>query len=622
MNNISMLFNRLLADVSQIMNVRICAPHDIDMEWILKEGPRLDKELLMWLESGGVPPTFPDWLSPLSDLVSTRDPQGKWIDAIRALRQILVFGYKAEYEPTYEQQLVAQATFVETDNNLDIFDRYYSGCKGPFVTGARSLISRIIAKCDWLDITPKHGPGAVYPPSRPSQKSKFDYYPQIDAYYPYYEYFAPVSSQVCDAISMDKSLKSVDKIQARLTAVPKDSRGPRLICVHPKEAVWIQQGLRTKLESAIESNRMTRGRINFRDQTVNQMLALTSSSDGRFATIDLKDASDRISLALFRDLFGHAAQYFECCRASEVRLFDGSSHVLRKYAPMGNATTFPVEALIFWALVRSGIQCRYGEICDDIYVFGDDIIVPTKFYDGAMQALIRGGLIPNASKCFHRGLFRESCGVDALMGFDITPVRLKKHAGQTQLDLISLADFAKNLRVRGYEETATSAYNIIRKRLGTLPLSNNPRASGIVEFVDWGLGRLSANQQVRWDADLHMYVTRHLQVNAVLDDIGNNHDWNHVLDSLSRLERGVISDRGLEYALPYRTRCKYGWTPALFSRPGISGSGSSLQPVVNIACGALSNEESWDIWQRVLDRSNKVSDKGTKKDDLDAMLAG
>jgi hypothetical protein len=33
-----------------------------------------------------------------------------------------------------------------------------------------------------------------------------------------------------------------DIIEAKLIAVPKDSRGPRLICVHPAESIWIQQG--------------------------------------------------------------------------------------------------------------------------------------------------------------------------------------------------------------------------------------------------------------------------------------------------------------------------------------------------------------------------------------------
>jgi hypothetical protein len=84
-------------------------------------------------------------------------------------------------------------------------------------------------------------------------------------------------------------------IVAKLTAVPKDSRGPRLICVHPKEAIWIQQGQRLKLEAAITSSNLTKGRINFTDQTVNGGLALESSKSGRLATLDLKEASDRIS---------------------------------------------------------------------------------------------------------------------------------------------------------------------------------------------------------------------------------------------------------------------------------------------------------------------------------------
>jgi hypothetical protein len=569
MNNVIRLFNRLLIDISHNLGVRISAPHDIDMAWIVNDGPRLDKELLGFLEHQGKCPEFPSWMFPLwrefynATTFGLVGPTPYQCSVLRAIRQILVFGYKAEYEPTKSQQSEAQASFVETDTSLDTFNDYFSSHRGsPFFSGAKKFISRVIAKCDFRSIGPFHGPGSVYPSFAPSEKSSFDtIYDPIDELYPYFDFFEMTTSQIMEGAARSARLKSQQNIVAKLTCVPKDSRGPRLISVHPREAIWIQQGLRTVLEDAICRHPLTRESIRFADQKVNQRMALQSSVNRRFATIDLKDASDRISLELFRYLFGSASRFFECCRASHVCLFDGSLHPLRKYAPMGNATAFPIESIIFWALVRSGIECHYGVICDDIDVFGDDIIVPSKYYHGVMQALIRSGLVPNPGKCFHKGLFRESCGVDAFNGFDITPIRIKTHNVTSQLDLVSLCALGKNLRVAGYEETACQCYSIVRKHQKVLPLSNNLLASGIVEYVDWSWERIARNEPTfKWDRNKHIYVTRHLQVKAIIDS-PSQHDWYHVLDSLNRIRKGEISERGLEYTIPYRTRCNYGWTP-------------------------------------------------------------
>jgi hypothetical protein len=576
MNNVIRLFNRLLADVSHKLGRRLCAPQELDMQWILNEGPRLDKLLLRYLEDGGLFPEFPEWLRSLTETVERnhlRHESGlaaslDSVVPIRLLRQILVFGYKAEYEPTETQQKEAQASFVETDDSLEIFDsvlleRHHST---PMFAGARKLVSRVIANTDWRSIRPAHGPGAVFPSCRPSEKSRFDtIYNPIEQYYPYFEFFEATSSRIEFSGDRYDALSCKDKIIARLTCVPKDSRGPRLISVHPRESIWIQQGLRRKLEDAIARSPLTSRTIQFANQKQNQARALHGSLTGSYATIDLKDASDRISLELFRTLFGSAAQYFECCRASHVKLLDGSLHTLRKYAPMGNATTFPVESLCFWALVRSGIECLHGVICDDIYVFGDDLIVPSEYCQSATRALVRAGLIPNTSKCFSKGLFRESCGVDAYCGHDITPIRLKKHQGRSLLDLVSLCALGRNLRLAGYEETAAAAYTIVRnQRRGWLAITNNPLTCGIVEYVDWDLSRLWnfwTASGMRWSKRLHRYEVKVPQVEAVKDRF-LKHDWYHVLDSLLRLEQSrLLASSGLEYTVPYRTRCNDGWTP-------------------------------------------------------------
>jgi len=596
MKNVYTLFNRLLVDISTRHKVALCAPRDVDMNWILNEAPALDKALLRYLETGEVSPCFPDWLTPLwNRFVTSCD-----VTALASLRQILVFGYKTEFKPNDAQVKAAEAAFVETDLQIHVWNKAFEAMPtSGFWSDARALVSRVIANANFGDITPSHGPGAVFPPHKHSVRSKFTtLYPKIDRLYPWYDHFQAISSMVEEGINLDK-LGYVNiangRMTARVTCVPKDSRGPRLICVHPREAIWIQQGLRYALEDAIASSPLTRDKIVFDDQTVNGRKALLGSFDGSYATIDLKDASDRISCRLAQFLLGADYQWFDCCRAESVELSDGSVHSLMKYAPMGNATVFPLQSLFFWALVRTGIRSSCGEICNDVYVFGDDIIVPTKFYHHAIRALVRAGLKPNPDKCFYCGLFRESCGVDAFNGVDITPVKMKRSDPSSLTCLVSMCSVAKAFRVRGYEEVSAALYAIVRRHFGKLPLSNNPDACGIYEYVARGPEYLYYNEpSFRWNGPnewckpakartlskrpcYHRWETRIFLVIGVEDSI-TSHDWYHVQDSLLKLVRRskgylrqlresevVAGARDSGYPAPHQARLTCGWTPVLLT---------------------------------------------------------
>jgi len=58
---------------------------------------------------------------------------------------------------------------------------------------------------------------------------------------------------------------------------------------------------------------------------------------------------------------------------------------------MGSATTFPIEAFCFWAIAASCIAEKRGmdlrEATALVYVYGDDIIVPTDLAEDVMAAL-------------------------------------------------------------------------------------------------------------------------------------------------------------------------------------------------------------------------------------------
>jgi hypothetical protein len=64
-----------------------------------------------------------------------------------------------------------------------------------------------------------------------------------------------------------------------------------------------------------------------------------------------------------------------------------------------------------------------SEYSKDILVFGDDIIVPERQVDVTLYLLQHLGFKVNASKTYSgpNSRFRESCGVDAYNGVDVTP---------------------------------------------------------------------------------------------------------------------------------------------------------------------------------------------------------
>jgi hypothetical protein len=558
------IYERLLADIRELSEVPIGTPDEITNDWVLKVAPKLDKDLLMFLEGSGGLPEFPEWLNPLVErFLSSMD--GKYL---KFLRQVLLFCYKIEFEPSNEQLKEAQATFENTDAEIANWDEdFVSSSQGAMFASARQIVGKCIYKIDWSRILPGHGPGAVYPSCHSYDKSKFlTIYRPIETYYPHANNMCGIPSFWWDHyVTHDDCLVEQDVITSRLVAVPKDSRGPRLICVHPKEAIWIQQGCRRLLEQAITSrNSPCHGRISFNDQTVNGNMALSSSLSREYCTLDLKEASDRISCELVKYLFGDFAySWISCSRAHQVKLLDGRVITLRKWAPMGNCLTFPVQSLIFYALVRAGIRSRYGENCTDIFVFGDDIVFPVKFYDGAVSALVRSGAIPNTAKTFRHGFFRESCGVDAFKGINVTPHRLRRLDSDTVAGAASLCTLACALVKNGYRLTSDWIYRRVSQSWGPLHTSNNPNTQGIYRYEPCTWDKLLRYEpSLRFNRDTHVWETRVLLVKGTTIRPPNDAWW-HLQDSLLSLDRKGRSEEasgGLAYTVPHRARLHRGWS--------------------------------------------------------------
>lgn len=266
---------------------------------------------------------------------------------------------------------------------------------------------------------------------------------------------------------------------ARLVAVPKDSRGPRLIACEPKEMMFVQQGVARHLMSYIERHTLSGGQVNFTSQEVNRTLARVNSRTRQFATLDLSDASDRVSLDLIRLCFPtRVADALIGLRSERVAWGDRVSRPMHKYAIMGSALCFPVESCVFFSLAVAALaSAGVSHPEKSVFVYGDDIIVPTEHARLVMDVLEGAGLKVNREKSYvGPAQFRESCGMDAFNGEPCAPFRLRRPIPVSRRDCAGIEAW-HDLLWRMPEEYATTRQFLrksIEMALGEhLPVSRN-----------------------------------------------------------------------------------------------------------------------------------------------------
>lgn len=329
---------------------------------------------------------------------------------LRKLRTLLFMFYKYEFPFTDAQQLDAIVKFRNIDDSVktQFTETHISLIKDTF----NELLPR-----DPKDLRGRYSNGATACGYNGfDRRSLVRYIPSLMRVFGA-DYFFNTSKDLASYTSSHRI--TLCEPESKVAFVPKDSRGPRTICMEPHERMFIQQGLMHKMYEHIEKYSLHRGYVNFTDQTVNQRMAQKASLDGSWATLDLKDASDLVSNDLIMRLVSDEyREVLTALRTTTARLPDGTSKKLNKFAPMGSALCFPIEAALFYSICRT--------VAPIVYVYGDDIIVETKYAQQCIDMIEWYGLEVNVDKSLVRGYFRESCGLDAYKGAIITPIRYRK----------------------------------------------------------------------------------------------------------------------------------------------------------------------------------------------------
>lgn len=204
--------------------------------------------------------------------------------------------------------------------------------------------------------------------------------------------------------------------------VPKSAKTFRSCEKQPDMNLILQKGVGNFIRK-----RLRRVGIDLNDQSRNALLALSASTTNTLSTLDLKSASNSVVRELVKRLL--PPEWFDlldALRCEWVKV-KGSWHRLEMFSSMGNGFTFELESLIFWAASAVLVDQLDPSVGDTRFsIYGDDIIVPTACAGFLIEGLEYMGFRVNWEKSFMDGPFRESCGMHAYKGVEITPFYLEE----------------------------------------------------------------------------------------------------------------------------------------------------------------------------------------------------
>lgn len=396
------------------------------------------------------------------------------IESIRAVRQLCALMGKINAECTESRNRAAVQGYVEADDACSLWDHDPQNDK---LLDELSSVSKFAV--GWLlsdanrqiatdDIMPRHGPGATADRLLGNQKFSMQYWPaHLHDRFPWWDW-AMVSPRFNEEFGLDVSTSVVD---ASLRLVPKTMSTPRVIVMEPTAVQYMQQGLFRTLKECIERKTSM---IGFTHQSPNREMARSGSITRDLVTLDLSEASDRVTLRQAESVFSGVPDIWEALlatRSNSCKLPDGRTRPVFKFASMGSAVCFPVEAITFWSAVLMAVQ-RYHRRSDGFFrltysflrklegmvrVYGDDIIAPYAYLNDIREVFHQLGWRINTAKSFSEGFFRESCGGDFYAGEDVTPVRVRSLLCTNIMDphgVQSTVSLRNQLYLAGYWRTA------------------------------------------------------------------------------------------------------------------------------------------------------------------------
>lgn len=183
---------------------------------------------------------------------------------------------------------------------------------------------------------------------------------------------------------------------SRFSTVPKNNSVRRPINIECLGNIVVQRQIGNSLRKSLKEKYLV-------DLDVLAYEHSRKIRNSEYATIDLKNASDSVTLTLCEFLLPKSVYSLLLKSRSEFILGpDKAFHQIKKISSMGNGFTFELMTLILTAIAR--------QFDPSATVFGDDIIIRNEFAQDLIDVLNGVGFHVNIDKSFIYSKFRESCG--------------------------------------------------------------------------------------------------------------------------------------------------------------------------------------------------------------------
>lgn len=479
------------------------------------------------IKGGAIPRICSGMFSEVFDSCTGKLREDADLGVVKCLREALYLFQKVRLETVMDKELHNRAlgTFASCDmvaGKVVIPDR----CEHLIDSVSRLVLYGQSSK-PMEELRFKHGPGAVVEGTKGNQKwslltesiRNVDFDLHTYGYEDFSVYMGNDSprAETSDSMEQEHLHQLASSRTAKIISVPKNSTSRRTITVEPLLNQFIQQGLNIELRHLIDADPILSMMLALTDQSENQKLALAGSLTNDWATIDLKSASDLMSLSLVRLVFRHHGQFLDRMMECRSPFAECESYHIRleKFAGMGNALTFPVQSICFAIVCIAAILDIRGQKASywtvkraarQLRVYGDDIIVGRQYAHQCVTWLEMVGLKVNHNKSFLEGNFKESCGVDAFRGVDVTPLYLRYRPDDQSTEpsvIEGLVATSNQAWLRGLYSFSTCLAEEVESRLG--------RRLSLVSKKSGSLGwhsRLDAMVPTRWNRRMQRLETR------------------------------------------------------------------------------------------------------------------
>lgn len=505
---------------------------------------------------------------------------GKLLDepdilAIKHIRQISYMFKKLKMSCTHERNQRAIKKFIQDEVDLSVpispenCKRFSDVCRyiwDPYVYNL-DIFDTIINDINVC----RHGPGATAEGYSSNGKyAATTYHERLEPYFPYLGVYQTIGAHCGKELNNVTFMEREDEQPAKVVLVPKTLKTPRIIAIEPACMQYAQQGLASIIIKMIENNPLCSGHINFKDQSINQRLALKASSSRKYATLDLSSASDRVPYELALGMFASnddMQQSLDASRSWRAKLPTGQVLTLKKFASMGSAVCFPIESMYFYTIcIMAQLEFKHlpvtyhniKRVMRDVFIYGDDIIVPVNSVAFTIAKLHMYHCKVGTTKSFWRSYFRESCGLDAYKNVNVTPIYIRNMPPDGKAvsadKVISWTKTSNQFYKAGYWRIADAMSTIVEKHIhADLP---------IVHEHSPALGKTSFQRMVsihRWGKRYHRPEIRALVAEAVYrkDPINNYHA---LTKSLTLCGSNTVERKRLERSARHGTaRLRYRW---------------------------------------------------------------